>query len=621
MVVSTTTMIMRFVMLMLLLCAPLVGQTARLANYSQHHFAGWKRITVDAKLPYQAGAGVGGIQYRLGRPIGEDAYVVDVYASLAPGQKVEYNLGKFAQIDYSPPLLPLDIVEVVGGMPIVNGVVMPLVGINLADGAGVDAHFRARINRALVVDLWLTWYPSQPYACQGEALVTCSNPGVADLVERVDSIDLKFGDAVVLPFGGQTGKLVSTSTTFADGQARAIPLSFIWYRHIKDIAQFSTAAAMTAFGVGGVGINRLLPGGNPRYPTGFDPIQWAGQKMPESIRRIHTWDVGAVGPNKVSGDTGAQEDQIFVRGESLLHGGQGAELIAYLGALKMANRPCHHRELDGGMLDYNGHKSPRLLLWDGRPHWSASVSPDRLGKQGDLSIAAANGWWGPDVEHWLINTLTAAVRLTGSPCCQYLLANHAAIYHFQWTSQPGISTSQTYAARAVGYEAMNVVAMWENLEDRSLAASVKSRWIERFNLVIRPAYAGKSIYDLRFNDPRLGQGWWWLPWQQSVAAYGLYLAGEKFKITDATAIALRGANEVVNDGIYYDHSQLRWKCYSALSIDGQYNNDNIFWLFGTPLAPAVVNALTPGVPKAVASWLQMLTDAVQMNQTAWLVPR
>lgn len=619
--VVSTIMTIRSLVLALALCSPLLGQTARLANYSQNYFAGWKRITVDTKPPHQAGASIDGVQYRLGRPIGEDAYVVDVYAGLVPGQKAEYNLSKFAPVDYEPPLLPGNIAEIIGGMPTVNGTAMSLVGINLADGAGVDAHFRTRINKMLVVDLWLTWYPSQAYVCQGEALITCSNPGVPDLTEQVSSIDLKFGDAMVLPLGGQAGKLIASPTNFADGQARAVPVTFVWHRNITSATQFNTAAALSTFGVGGVGVSRLLPGGNPRYPSGFNPIQWAGQKLPESIRRIHTWDVGAVGPNKVSGDTGAQEDQIFVRGESLLPGGQGAELVAYLGALKMANRPCHHRELDGRMLDYDGHTVPRLLLWDGRPHWSIAVSPDRLGKQGELSVAAANGWWGPDVEHWLINTLMAATRLTGSPCCQYLLANHATIYHFQWTSQPNISTSQTYAARAVGYEAMNAVAMWENLEDRSLAISVKQRWVDRFNSIIRPSYIGKDIYDLRFNDPRLGQGWWWLPWQQSVAAYGLYLAGAKFGIEDSTTIALRGANEVVKEGIYYDYSASRWKCYSALSIDGQRNYDNIFWLFGTPLAPAVVNAVTPGSPRAVASWLQMVDDSVQPNHTAWLIPK
>lgn len=601
------------------LALPLPAQVVRLANLSNVPFVGWQRTTIDA-LPPLAQGQVGAARYVVGRPVGVDTWVVDVRVALQPGQSLAVDLATATPWLWTRGPFPSDPVAWFGGVATIGGV--PLLPVTLAaDGAGYTLHLRTRPREMLCVDLWTTWYPDQPGFCQGEVALTASNPSVPDMgVDVPAGFPLFFGNAVVLPLGGQPWYLLPSGLRLADGQARILPLTFVWLQHLQAESDWPSVLAVATRGLGAVGIGRLLADGNPRYPAGFSPQAWTAAKWPEAVARLHTMESPVCGPSPISSVAGQQEDQTFVRGEALLPGGVGAERVAYLSALKLAARPCHHLEADGAPLVLAQHVNPRLVLWDGRVHWSTNVSPDRLGKPTGLSLDETKFWWGPDVEHWLMNTLAAATRLTGSPACQWLLAHQARIYLLQSTTIPALSTSNPFAARAVGWEGILAVHLWRELEDRTLAAAVRTHWQNRVNTVILPAYANRpqGVWDPRFDDPRLGKGWWYHPWQQAVGAYGLDLGCAVLGPAAGRSAALAAAQVVLDQAFVFRGG--RWHCRSAVALDGRADANPIFYLFGSPLAPAVVLRHQPFHPQALAIWNQMRADAVGTEQFSWLAP-
>jgi hypothetical protein len=610
----------------LALAAALPAQVVTVANLTGQPFAGWKRTTIDALPPSPAGK-VGDTLFVVGRPVGLNTHVVDLHVSLAAGQTLTLDLAAADDVHWSPAPLPADPLAWFGGIATLNGAPMSWVGLQ-RDGAGYTAHLRARTGRMLHTDLWVTWYPDQPGWCHGEAFVTCSNPAVPDLTATLPppGLVLAFGDAQVGVLGGAPAQLVAPGTTFADGQARLIPLTFVWQRHLRDASEWSSVGCAVSCGVGARGIAQLLAEGNPTLPVGFAPAPWLAARWQESIRRLHTWEAGVLGIPKESGQTGRQEDQVRVRGEAFAPGGVGCEWLAYFAAAKWANRPCHHLEADGSLLRMPHAGAGLPIMWDGRPHGQLWDVVDRLGKSQALTLAQAGGWRGPDVEHWLINGLAAGARLTGSPALQHLLSAQAVIYPLQHTVAVGWSTSQAYAARAIGYEGMNVVHLWRELEDRALAAAVREHWLRRWSLVLRP-HIGRQVnqfpsgvfLDCRENDPRLGAGWWWIPWQQSVGAFGLDEAGREFDVPAAREWALRAALQVVADA-WVEAPGGGWHSQPNHPVIGETIADGSFNYYGMALAPAVVLRHQPDHAKARAIWNWLIASARTDADVSWLVP-
>ncbi len=638
-----------------LIASVATAQVVHLQNHGAKPFVGWHRLNVDVRPsapagwrfsptpPMQAatpitGAGRSGeveVEYVRGRQTGLDTWAVDVWCRLAPGQRIDVDLATLDDHERPVPNLPNDVLGFFGDLPIVNGARMLPTSLAV-DGAGISVHFRGRVpnTRMLVLDLWTTWYPGQPW-CQGEAKVTASNSTVSDLTETTTAdVVLSFGDAVVFVLGASTpGRLVAAGVKFGDGQARAIPITFLWLRHLNPaswVTQLDSCLSDQARAIGGVGISRMLFDGNPRSAPGFDAAAWANAILPETFARIHDWRAGTTGPNPRSSDTGAQTgNQTFVGVEDVAGEGgvPGAEVVRYLGALKQAGRPSNHLEPDGSPLDPSRHVSPRLVLWDGRAHYNAGVSPDQLGKPRALNwdpvkfetypdLRESSGWWGPDSQHHLCNTLAAACRLTGSPACQSILRANAVIYRLQLTTAAGLSTSTFDSARTVGWEGILAVHCWRALEDRAEAERVRAHWLARWSTVLRPALWGRDVWDPRVDDPRLGAGSWWSPWQQALGAYGLDLAGRVFNAPEASACAMQAARTVLDRAIGQEAG--KWRTYSAVRTDFSERftgvDSNIFWLFGTPCAVWLLR----GEPAADAVWSQMLTDATQQFQAQWL---
>lgn len=596
------------------------AQTVRIENLGGVAFTGWKRTTIDSVPPHLVGQ-VGGALYVVGRQVGLETHAVDVHVSLDAGQSVSLNLAAATPAAWTRGPYPADPLAWFGGPVSIGGQAMSIVSIG-PDGAGYTARLRKRTGPMLCTETWITWYPDHPEFAFAEAIVACSNPTVPDMgATAPPNFHLRFGDAITfIPGAGGDVPLIAAGASFADGQMRAMPVVFLWTRHCTQWAQVLSAAVVVNLKLGAVGISKVLADGNPRYPPSFAARPWTLAKLAPATMRLHSWGPPLIGANAASGDSGAQEDQVFVRGEAMLEGGVGAEIVTYISALKLANRPCHHFEANGSLLNLAQHVNPLLVFWDGRPHWSPVVSPDRLGKPFGLSPGEANNWWGPDVEHALFNTLAAGVRYTGSYALQQILAEVARIYLLQWTVQSGLSTSQPFASRAIGWEGVLAVHLWRELEDRQLATAVRQRWRDRLDFIVGPFLEARpnDVWDLRFDDARLGPGWRWQPWQQAVGAYGLDLAGTQLDRWWARTLALRGAKAVIRDAYVFQNGA--WTSRDVVALDNAPVSMGFYDLFGMPLAPATVLRHEWQHWPARPIWTQLQTQCSLPKHTAWLAP-
>lgn len=587
--------------------------TIRLANFSVQPFAGWVRANTDTP-PTCASGRMGTARFAVGQRTGLDTWAIDVHTSLRPGEVWTCDTDSATPEPHAIDPLPADPLAYFG-LPTIAGVPLSVVHVS-PDGAHYRIDLRARVGPMLVVELFLLWSPDCPGWAIGTLLVTASNPAVPDLVATVPpGFRLEFGSSLVTIPGLLWGcEIIPAGDTIADGQSRAYPLTIVWPRLVTP-TDYSSAAALNQILTNG--ITSLYPGGNPRLRAGASALAWGREHVADAVASLHRWEPPrGLGVNPRSGDTGAQEDQVFVGAECMTPDGIGCDYVRYLTALAQSRRPCHHYEAGGEPLDLSRH--PQLRFWDGRAHWHRGVSPDQLGKPRALTEQESQGWWGPDVEHWLLNTLAVASRITGDRALQRLLEAQARVYLLQWTAEPGLSTSSTYAARAVGWEGIGVVHLWRCLANRALAVAVHDRWLDRLDRVLLPKLSASDIWDIRQDDPRLGPGAWWMPWQQSVGAYGLDLAGQTFGRDDARQVALNGALRVLyaawklDGGTWLSAPSRTVSQAEPAQFDGSFN------LFGMPLAPATILRHNPNHSTAKEIMAQLIRDA--KGGHPWLPP-
>jgi hypothetical protein len=558
---------MNMILAALTLSLTATAQVVKLANHSGVPWEGWVRTTIDAIPTVQRGR-VGDSIYVVGSAAGLNLWKVDVKCRLEVGGRLSLDLATALPYPFVLAPLPQNPLEHFGGPATLAGQQMSIESLRI-DGAAYTVELHARVGRMLSVRHWATWYPDQPGWAHGETVVCASNPAVPEIMVLAPAdLTLRFGDALGLMPGKGMGPLVPAGTKFIDGQARGIPSTWVWLRHLQSPSSWSSVGAAVNWSIGATGIAKLLPFGNPQYPPGYDGMQWARSLLPEAIRRIHTWEPGVCGPNPGSTITGAQEDQTFVRGEALLQNGTGAELVAYLSALRLMSRPNHYLEVDGRQIGPSAH--PNCVLWAGRPHFNHSVSPDRLGKTSDVNgTETPEGWFGADREHNLQCTTMAGYRYTGSPALAWELEMQARQLLMSETlpsMKPGWATNGADAARSVGWLGIMAVHLWHNLANRALAEQIKERYRQKVLQIYVPQLGSNvgNIWDVRLDDPRIGPGYWWILWQQSIGVYGLDLAGEVLGIPQARDIARRGALACVEHGwIRQDPVTLR-----TLAADG-----------------------------------------------------
>lgn len=587
--------------------------TIRLANLTPLRFEGWARGTCDHGLAPGdtfAGATSDGtpVLAIAGPRTGLETVALDVHTKLEAWEELTLDLETSPPVAAGP--LPADLLSHFGGPVRVSGVDMQLAGWGI-EGAGWTAHLRLRVSTMFHVDVWLTYYHDQPWVT-GEFMVTCSNAGQPDLTAAAPEMRLEFGDGVVAALGLPMGApMVRAGETFGDGQARVIPFGILWPRHVVRPEQFASFVAAKDGAVIVRGCTRSFHDGNISFPQGFSARAWAAQHLPRAVALVHNWEPAPLGWAPDSGQTGAQEDQCFTGVESLLPDGAGAQLVNYLAALEMANRPCHHLEAMGNMVD--SIDRPALRMFYSRPHHSGS---DRLGKPRDLTVAEANGWNGPDAQHWFFSRLAMAARFTGSPACQRLLEHQARNYLIQLTVGGG-ATSAIWSSREIGWEGIAAVHLWRELRDRGLAERVRHHWHERAEW-IASRLPTSGPWDVRVNDDRLGTGSWWMPWQQALGAYGIDLACRVLGDggSHLGLIALRGAQLVVDRAWTNDGS--RWVEHELLAVDGRKQRSGMFTTSWLPLALAVVLRHDPTNERAQAIWTQVLLDAGGVSK--WIAP-
>jgi hypothetical protein len=547
-----------------------------------------------------------------GRKLGLNARIVDVRIDVGPEQRVVVPLTGSPATSWQ--LGGVDVAAI--GWPQVGGQDMILETAQ-ADGAGWLARFHLRVGPMLHVRMWALYRPDEPGMARGEVMVTASSPNVPDLVaDTGEGLRVTWGSAHVGVVGLGWGQNVVDSTTMASGQAVVKPVVFLWPQLKKRFEEEVAAWQWLSSSIGGHAITQLTAGGNPEYVQGFEPSTWTYRNLPEALRRLNTWEPALLGPAAITGTTGSQDDQVFVRGEPILPLGDGAEQLVYLCALKRANLPLHHLDWDGRQVGLERH--PNLKLWDGQPHWDRNVSPDQLGKPRRPTVEETHFWYGPDAEHDFCNTLVAAARYTGSPAPQYLMAAEARCYMFQKTLTPGWSTTQPYASRAVGWECLNLVHWWRDLEDRQLAKEVLDHGIARITRVIVPAFRNKDVWDARLNDARLGQGLWWMPWQQSVGAYFLGEFARANNLDEARAVALQAAKKVMADA--WVKVGERWESRAVMPLEGGGNSDGSFNLYGMSLAPYAVLAEEPNDAKSL-SVASQLEEEAKTRGYSWMPPQ
>jgi len=521
----------------------------RIKNNTGLPWRGWKRLNTDS--PFENSFQTLDGSVIVGLPSSLDTRHIDVHCQLEPGEEIGIDPhGHGDPLTFVRGAIPDSLTKngpMVGGAPLVFRSAE-------ANGAGFDIHLSCRVTAMLHANVWLTYYPDQPSRCRGVIGLTASNVGIPALVANIpDNLTLDIPGAIVKLEGlGYGEPLRPAHTTMADAQARLIPFIVVWPEHLKDEIDFQSAVAeMSVIGICGNAIEKLWPMGNPRMDPDSSALGWTIKTWPTTLQRMHGWQAGPEGVAARSNDAGAQGDQLFIGAECMAPGGLGAEAVLYLTALGQARRPCHHLEANGELLDFRAH--PDLVIWDARAHYREDVSRDRLGKgKGTISLVDTNGWWGPDEEHWLINTLAISSRISGCPALQWLLEAHARLFYWQKTTAPNVATSRPGAARATGWEAIAASHLYRGLKDRDTADLVRRRWHDRVRMVLLPQL-GSRVADVwhAINDPRWqqetgtsGTDLNWSPYQQAFGAWGMHFACSTIGPEEGIELAMRGARAV-----------------------------------------------------------------------------
>lgn len=609
---------MRRLTLLLCLTAWLPAQVVHVGNSGTTDFDGWVRTVLDKHdgLPevgiVHPDDGTMPVHYVLGNRVGLDCRSIDLRLEIAAGEQRSIDLAGAADWDWKRQDVLAESPDVFG-VPAVNGTPLQLLSMAPA-GAGYDLHFRGRVGRMLVANVWATHYPDQPGFARSELVACASNPTVPDLVEAFpNGLAVTWGRATVLVPGLADGDdLLTPGETIADGQARSWPMTVVWPSMLRG-SNWSSAGAVSALGLSAIGLQQVWPEGDPLFRA--SPAAWTQQHRPGAIVRLHGWVAGPLGVAEWSGRTGAQEDQAWPGGECA-HGlaSLGAEQVRYLVALGQSRRPMHHLETNGDGLHLQDH--PQLVFWDSRAHYHTGVSRDQLGKTRSLSKAAAHQWWGWDEEHALVGTLCLGHRLTGSHALQWQLEAHARSYLWH--------VNRVGATRAEGWLSLLAVRVYRELNDRALAERVAVRCRERLALAIAKWAPMRGIWDVR-RDDRLGPGLQWLAYQQAIACYGLDIAGQVFGVPKARDLARMGAQSLLEHT--WDHDGRRWRGWMNVQVvDGVpgplIEGDGAHWGSGVEvwhsMGIAVLLRHDPKHERALQVWQQLVREANEGGR--WVAP-
>jgi hypothetical protein len=429
------------------------------------------------------------------------------------------------------------------------------------------AQYRDRIpDTQFVYDLWVTWFADQDNA-HFELRLTSSMVGDPEYLQPVDWVLLATASTIPIVRGPVRQRLAQTAfnplglnlvallggTNFYDGQAHDWfgELLFVDPRvPVPDLAErFRSLTAAQWDPLYGIATN--WPSSGAWGPFGYlpDPPAWITDGGPAAAVLIphellnwylqpgEMWEDRPLALREYPAVTGTQHDfgvgkfvDVFVSGMP-----HRLEEIRFM-AGEEAMRPVHHREPDGAPVLAANH--PLWVARAGRTHWSASVSPDRLGK---TTVAPsmrdhAHGWFGKDHEHWSSLVLSSAYLLTGSHSLRAELDNDAELFlssHTVPSLSPGSPANSIGNGRSLGRVMLTMA--WNHLVTGR--ADVATRMEQRVVECVIPQHHGLNQggtvlpLDVVPPDPRnVGSGEQWVPWQEAQAVLGLEAAA---RVTDS----------------------------------------------------------------------------------------
>lgn len=249
----------------------------------------------------------------------------------------------------------------------------------------------------------------------------------------------------------------------------------------------------------------------------------AAVNLARGIRDGDPWQWIPGGLLKRPGDTGSQDEFGVVQrelGEAAALGMPDMLWPYQFLVQQDACRPVHHREQDGRAFVASEH--PDCHMYQERPHWDSSHSPDRLGKTSGARIdpyAQAGGWFGRDRQHEGDNVETAMQLLTGK----------------RWIVERNRERAQRWiACHGVDTPSPNINAFGAARAGRSLQAGAYLAWAtgdpevvelleKRITVTARNHYQdtdGDPFMVRRGPDPRQLPVEQWNPWENAQRLLG-----------------------------------------------------------------------------------------------------
>lgn len=264
---------------------------------------------------------------------------------------------------------------------------------------------------------------------------------------------------------------------------------------------------------------------------------------------------------------------------------------ARLNAGEEACRPVHHRELDGSPVRVANH--PNWTAWNGRTHFSTTISPDRLGKPWPEPWPDAHGWTGRDNQHWSSLTLANTYLLTGSWALKMELEHEVELYLASQTvpsQKPGWSTNILDTPRAVGRTLLSM--SWNFI--CTGRTDLRDRVAARLREVLVPQWVGGGVtgpvrpVTIATPDPRILPVEYWTPWEDSLAITGLEAAYRLTGEQAARNVAVLCAKNIITYGWKITPQEviigtgIGWKPNGAPLSTLEYADPNwVLWSYGT----------------------------------------
>jgi hypothetical protein len=373
------------------------------------------------------------------------------------------------------------------------------------------------------------------------------DPGQVEL--QIQGPDWVFEQPWKILKSGVTGTwrfaLLHDGGQISDGQSQVLEGRFLYEGGVKPRV-FAIAKNWGAVGTFG-------PYGYLMPEIAVNPDDFANLIKEESRKqRNHPWARCVHGCNPDPSNTGYQNDfgTTMMRADVLLADPRRIPTILR-SIYQEACRATHHRETDVSRVTAANH--PNLLTLDGRP--KTTESKDLLGKKRAWLRTTMKGpsnerWLGHDVEHLSINYLAGIALLTGNRWARDEVDHHVELYLTGFTHKTGGYNDSPGPARKVGRSSLAAIWMWQ-VTGRD---DVRKRLINRTDDVL--AKLNSIQLNIKVVAPR---GSYWVPWEEGMAATGLYAVYRNFGTTSALdVINLTTASLGINGFAKLSNGQ--WRC-------------------------------------------------------------